>query len=79
MRNADVGSDRNLLVANMTLNLRNAKIGIARNQRPDTSRLKDTFIKEKISITHRNRFSILQEETALNIDDLNTAMMESAK
>ena len=47
MRNADVGSDHNLLVARMTLKLWNAKIGMARNQRPDISKLKDTLIKEK--------------------------------
>ena len=27
----------------------------------------------------RNGFSILQDETALTVDDFNTAMMESAK
>ena len=32
MRNADVESDHNLLVAKMALKLRNAKIGMARNQ-----------------------------------------------
>ena len=31
MRNADVGNDHNLLVAKMTLQLSNAKIGMARN------------------------------------------------
>ena len=79
MRNADVGSDHNLLVAKMTLRLRNAKIGTARNQRQDISRLKDTLIKEKLNIMHRNCFSILQDETALTIDDSNTVMMESTK
>ena len=74
MRNADVGSDLNLLVAKITLKLRNAKIGMARNQRPDISRLK-----EKSGITLRNRFSILQEKTILTINDYKTVMMESAK
>ena len=60
----DVGNDDNLLVAKMTLKLRNAKIGMARNQRPDISELKDTIITEKFSITPRNRFSILQDEMA---------------
>ena len=79
MRNADIGSEHKLLVAKMTLVLRNAKIGMARNQRPDISKLKDTLIKEKLSIPLRNRFSILKDETAMTIDDFNTAMMESAK
>ena len=56
MINADVGSDHNLLVARMTLKLRDAKIGMARDHRPDISRLKDTLI-TKFSIM--NRFSIL--------------------
>ena len=46
IRNVDDGTDHNLLVAKMTLKLRNAKIGMARNQRPDISKLKDTLIKE---------------------------------
>ena len=79
MRNADVGSDHNVLVAMMTLKLRNVKIGMARNQRPDVSKLQDTLIKQKFSIMLRNRFSILQDETALTVDDFNTAMMESPK
>ena len=79
MRNADIGSDHNLLVAKRTLKLRNAKIGMARNQRPDISKLKDTLIKEKFSITLWNYLSILQDETATTIDDFNTSMIESAK
>ena len=78
MRNADVGSDHNLLVALMISKLRNANIIMARNQQPDISKLKDTLIKEKFSITLRNRFCILQYETALTIDDFNTAIIESA-
>ena len=45
MRYVDVSSDHNLLVAKMTMKLRNAKIGMARNQRTDISKLKDTLIK----------------------------------
>ena len=77
MRNTDVVSDHNLLVAMMTLKLKNVKIGTARNQRPNISRLKDTLIEEKFYITLKNLFSILQDE--MTIDDFNTAMMESAK
>ena len=79
MRNADISSDHNLLVAKITLKLRNAKIGMARNQQQDISKLKDTLIKDNFSITLKNHFSILQDETVLTIDDFNTAMMESAK
>ena len=79
MRKADVCSDHNLLVAKMTLKLRNAKIGMARNQRPDISKLKDILIKVKFSIMLGDRLSILHDETAMTIDNFNTAMMESAK
>ena len=79
MKNADIGCDHNLLEAKMTLKLRNVKIGKARNQRTDISRMKDTLTEEKFSIMLRNRFSILKDETDLTIDDLNTEMMESAK
>ena len=78
MRNADVDSDHKLLVARMTLKLRNAKIGMARNQRPGILWLKDTFIKEKYSIRLRDLSSILQDEAALTNDDFNTAVIESA-
>ena len=38
MRNADVGSDNDMIVARMSLKLSNTKIGMARNQRPDISK-----------------------------------------
>ena len=79
MRNADVGSDHDMLVAKMTLKLRNKKIGKVKNQRMNISKLKDTHNKEKFNITLRNRISIPQDETAMTTDDFNTAMMESAK
>ena len=78
VRNADVSSDHYLLVIKMTLRLRNAKIGTARNQRPDISKLRDTLMKEKLEFTLRNCFSILQDETTFTIDNFNTAIMKSA-
>ena len=44
----------------------------------DITNLEDALIKERFNITLMNGFSILQNETALTIDDINTAMMESA-
>ena len=38
-----------------------------------------TLIKVKFDIMLKNRFSIPQDETALTIDDFNSAMMKSAK
>ena len=72
IRNVDVGSDHDLLVAKMTLKLKHAKIGKGRSQRPDISKLKDTLIEQKFNITLKNRLSILQDETALTIGDFNT-------
>ena len=69
MRNSDVGSDHNLLVAKMTLKLRNAKIGMKTNQRLDISNMKETLIKEKFNITLWNRFSFLQDNTVLTVDN----------
>ena len=79
MSNADARIDRNSFVTKRTLKLRNLTIGMARNRRPDISKLKVTLIKEKFSITLRYRFSILLDETATSIDDFNTAMNESVK
>ena len=79
MRNSDDGRDHKLIVAKIALNQRNAQIGMTRNKLPDISRLMDTRINEKFSITLRNRFSILQDETAVTIDNFSTVMMESAK
>ena len=56
-----------------------AKIGMARKERPYISKLKDTLIKEKFNIALKNRFSILQDKTALIIDDFITAVMGSSK
>ena len=77
MRNADVRSDHNMLVAKMTLKLRNANIGMACHQRPDISKQKDTLIMKMISITLRNLHSILQDEAALIIGVFKAEMIES--
>ena len=79
MRLADIDSDVYMLAAKMILMVSNTKVRMARNQRPDISILKDALIKEKYSIRIRIRFGIFHDETALTNDDLNTAMMESAK
>ena len=79
MRHADVGSDHNLLVAKLTLKLRKAKIGNSRGQRLYIAKLKDQASKEDFSIALRNRFSILQDETALTIDSFNKTMTEVAE
>ena len=79
MRHADVGSDHNLLVEKLTLKLRKARIGNGRSQRFDVAKLKDPTIKKNFNIALRNRFSILQENVVLTINNFNTAMKEAAE
>jgi endonuclease/exonuclease/phosphatase family metal-dependent hydrolase len=76
MRNADIGSDHNLLVAKVTLKLRKARIGDNRNQRYDVAKLKDPKVKEEFRLALRNRFSVLDDETALTINNFNSVMRE---
>ena len=79
MRQADVGSDHNLLVAKIALKLRKTKMGGKRKQRFDVEQLKDTATKNKFKIALRNKFNILQDTTAMSIDTFNEAMTEAAK
>ncbi|KAL3862674.1 hypothetical protein ACJMK2_008627 [Sinanodonta woodiana] len=79
MRNADIGSDHFLLVAKVTLKLRKVRIGISRNKRFDVDKLKNSKVKEEFSVTLRNRFSALEDETALTIDNFNKAMKEAGE
>ena len=58
MRQADVGSDHNLLVAKIALKLRKTKMGGKRKQRFDVEKLKDTATKNKFKIALRNKFNI---------------------
>ena len=71
MRNTDVGSNHNLIVAKINLKLRNAKTETTTNQRPDISKVKDTLIMVTFCSALRNRFSIVLDKMALTIDDLN--------
>lgn len=79
MRNADVGSDHNLLVAKLTLKLRKTKIGSSRNRRFDVGMLTDPALKQQYNLALKNRFSILKDKTALTIDSFNNAVTEAAK
>ena len=79
MRQADIGSDHNLLVAKVKLKLRKAKMGSSQNQRFDVKKLQDPQVKQEFNITLQNRFSVLQDQTRLTIADFNTAMQETGK
>ncbi|KAL3842166.1 hypothetical protein ACJMK2_020209 [Sinanodonta woodiana] len=77
MRNADIGSDHFLLVAKVTLKLRKVRIGVSRSKRFDVDKLKNSKVKEEFSVALWNRFSALEDETALTIDNFNKAMKEA--
>ncbi|KAL3884234.1 hypothetical protein ACJMK2_030452 [Sinanodonta woodiana] len=79
MRNADIGSDHFLLVAKVTLKLRKVRIGVSRSKRFDVDKLKNSKVKEEFSVALRNKFSTLEDETALTIDNFNKAMKEAGE
>ena len=60
MRNADVGSDHNLLVAKLTLNLRKTKVGESKNKQFDAIRLQDRAVRRDFNVALKNRFDIFQ-------------------
>ena len=79
MRQADVGSDHNLLVAKVKLKLRKARKNNMQKRRFDVNKLKTPEIKHEFSVEIRNKFEILQHEAALTIDSLNQAMRETGE
>ena len=79
MRQADVGSDHNLLIAKVKLKLRKARKCNMQNQRFDVNKLKIPEIKHEFSVEIRNKFEILQDDAMLTIDSLNQAMRETGE
>ena len=78
-RNADIGSDHNLLVAKVKIKLRKAKIASVTNQRIAIEKLKDQATRTNYCTTLRNRFNVLQNDTAMTIDSFNNTILETAK
>ena len=60
-RQADVGSDHNLVVATVKLKLWKNKQGAERNRQYDSTKLKDQEKRKEFCITLQNRFSALGE------------------
>ena len=52
MRNPDIGSDHNLLVAKLTLKLRKTKVGESKNKQFDAIRLQDEAVGRETSALH---------------------------
>jgi hypothetical protein len=78
MRQADVGSDHNLLVKTVALKFRKTKMGGKRKQRFEVEQLKDTATKNKFKTALWNKLNILQDTTALSIDAFNEAFDRSS-
>lgn len=55
-----------------------AKIGTCNIKQYDVSNLKDPDVKEEFNITIINRYSTLQDETAVTIDQFHQAVTENA-
>ena len=79
-RGADIGSDHNLVVANVKLKLRKTKKGAIRKPKFDLERLrKEPQVAKNFQIEIRNRFAALQDETDLSIQSFNQELIESSK
>ena len=78
MRHADVGSDHNLVVAKVLLKLRKAAIGTDKKRRYDVQKLKIPRIREEFNIALQNRFSVLQDEPDVTINQFHQALNEFA-
>ena len=68
IRGADVGSDHNLVLCKLQLKLKKGN-KTPSNQLYDSSKLKDTLVKNSFVIELQNRFSLLEK---LIDDDINT-------
>jgi sorting nexin-29 len=76
-RQADIGSDHNLVVAELGLKLRRVKLGEMKTRRYDTAKLK-TAAKE-FSLVLQNRFSVLETSEDTSIEGFNQAMQEAGE
>jgi len=78
MRHADVGSDHNLVEAKVLLKLRKAAIGTDTKRRYCVQKLKIPRIREEFNIALQNRFSVLQDEPDVTINQFHQALNDSA-
>lgn len=78
MRQADICSDHNLVTAKIRLKLRKAKIGTSNSKRFDVTKPKEIYVKEEFNISLRDRYSTLQGETAITLDQFHQTMNDAA-
>jgi endonuclease/exonuclease/phosphatase family metal-dependent hydrolase len=78
-RQADVGSDHNLLVATLRLKLRKAKIGEERKRQYNSTALKDLNKRKEFHLTLKNRFSALAEESTPSIETFTQAIQQTGE
>ena len=77
-READVGSDHNLVIGTIALKLRRAKPTEKRQPRFDASKLRDSETCGKLPVEIRKRFSVLEGEQELDIAAFNEALMDAS-
>ena len=62
----------------ISLKLRKAKKGNQRKPQYDVGKLKEPAVKKMFQLELRNRFSILQDEQELDIDNFNQALLHTS-
>ena len=78
-RQADVGSDHNLVVAKLKLKLRKVRLGEEKKPRFDVDKLKNPETKKQFVLELKNRFQVLQNDTSISIDSFNKILSESGE
>lgn len=78
MRYADIGSDNKIVIAKIC-QVRKAKLGTCNSKQFDVHNLKDPDVKEEFTITIRNRYSALQDETVVIIDQFHQVVNDELK
>lgn len=78
MRYADIGSDNKIVIAKIC-QVRKAKLGTCNSKQFDVHNFKDPDVKEEFTITIRNRYSALQDETVVTIDQFHQVVNDELK
>ena len=78
-RQADVGSDHNLVVAKLKLKLRKVRLGVEKKPRFDVDKLKNPDTKKQFVLELKNRFQVLQNDTSISMDNFNKILSEAGE
>jgi hypothetical protein len=78
-RGADVGSDHTLVLAKVRLKLRKAKRKSERPPPIDVEKLKNPKVCKTFQVEVQNRFSVLQEQTEMELHHFNEVLLKASK